>query len=36
MNIVTVLVIIGGLCWTGVYLEAIRLGFRDRTFAIPL
>ena len=30
-----VLTVISGLCWTIVYIEGIRIGFRDRTYAIP-
>jgi hypothetical protein len=30
------LTILSGLAWTIVYAEAIRLGFRDRTYAIPI
>jgi len=30
------LTVVSGLAWTVVYLEAIRLGFRDRTYAIPV
>jgi len=30
-----VLTVISGLCWTIVYLEGIRLGFRDKSYAIP-
>jgi hypothetical protein len=30
------LTVISGLAWTVVYVEAIRLGFRDRTYAIPV
>jgi hypothetical protein len=30
-----VLTAISGLCWTIVYLEGIRLGFKDRSYAIP-
>lgn len=30
-----VLTVISGLCWTLVYIEGIRIGFRDRSFAIP-
>ena len=30
------LTVLSGLAWTIVYAEAIRLGFRDRTYAIPL
>lgn len=29
------LTIVSGLAWTVVYVEAIRLGFRERTYAIP-
>ncbi|MFE4543620.1 hypothetical protein [Arthrobacter sp. NPDC056727] len=29
------LTIVSGLAWTAVYVEAIRLGFRERTYAIP-
>ena len=30
-----VLTIISGLCWTTVYIDGIRLGFKDRSYAIP-
>src|SRR5438093_12345054 len=30
-----VLTVISGLCWTIVYIEGIRLGFRDKSYAIP-
>ncbi|MFG2974383.1 hypothetical protein ACGFYY_15490 [Streptomyces sp. NPDC048331] len=30
-----ILALIGGLAWTVVYVEAIRVGLRDRTYAIP-
>jgi len=30
-----VLTVISGLCWTVVYIEGIRLGLRDRSYAIP-
>lgn len=29
------LTIVSGVAWTVVYIEAIRLGFRERTYAIP-
>jgi hypothetical protein len=29
------LTIISGVCWTIVYIEGIRIGFRDRSYAIP-
>jgi hypothetical protein len=35
MTVKTLLTLISGLCWTIVYIEGIRLGFRDRTYAIP-
>lgn len=30
-----ILTVISGLCWTIVYVEGIRLGFKDRSYAIP-
>ena len=30
-----VLTAISGLCWTIVYIEGIRLGFKDRSYAMP-
>jgi hypothetical protein len=38
VNIVTiklVLTIISGVCWTIVYIDGIRIGFRDKSYAIP-
>jgi hypothetical protein len=35
MTLKTLLTLISGLCWTIVYIEGIRLGFKDRTYAIP-
>ena len=38
MNIETVkllLIIISGICWTIVYIDGIRVGFRDKSYAIP-
>jgi hypothetical protein len=29
------LTLLGGFCWTLVYLDGIRLGLRDRTYAMP-
>ena len=29
------LVVFSGFCWTVVYIDSIRLGFRDSTYAIP-
>lgn len=33
---VTVLAALSGLAWTVVYLDCIRVGFRDRTYAMPV
>ena len=30
-----ILTIISGVCWTVVYLEGIRVGFKDKSYAIP-
>ncbi len=30
-----ILTVISGTCWTVVYVEGIRVGFRDRSYAIP-
>ena len=38
MNVETLkllLTIISGLCWTIVYIDGIRIGFRDKSYAIP-
>ena len=38
MNIETAkvfLIIISGICWTIVYIDGIRVGFRDKSYAIP-
>jgi hypothetical protein len=34
-TIKTILTLISGLCWTLVYIEGIRLGVKDRSYAIP-
>src|ERR1043165_8540697 len=31
----TILALVSGLCWTLVYIEGIRLGLKDRSYAIP-
>jgi len=31
----TILTLVSGLCWTLVYIEGIRLGITDRSYAIP-
>lgn len=30
------LAVVSGLCWTLVYLECLRVGLRDRTYAMPI
>ena len=30
-----ILIVVSGLCWTIVYIEGIRIGFRDKSYAIP-
>ena len=30
-----ILAVASGICWTVVYIEGIRVGFRDRSYAIP-
>jgi len=30
-----ILTLVSGLCWTLVYIEGIRLGFKDKSYAIP-
>jgi hypothetical protein len=30
-----ILTVVSGVCWTIVYIEGIRLGFRDKSYAIP-
>ena len=38
MNVATlklILTVISGVCWTIVYIEGIRVGFKDKSFAIP-
>lgn len=34
-TIKTILILFSGLCWTLVYIEGIRLGIRDQSYAIP-
>ncbi len=34
-NLKLVLTVISGVCWTVVYIEGIRIGFRDKSYAIP-
>jgi len=34
-SIKLILTVISGICWTVVYIEGIRVGLRDRSYAIP-
>jgi hypothetical protein len=34
-TIKTILTLVSGFCWTLVYIEGIRLGIKDRSYAIP-
>jgi hypothetical protein len=36
MTTTTVLTLISGVAWTLVYIDAIRIGLKDRTYAMPL
>lgn len=30
------LVVVSGICWTIVYIDSIRIGFKDKTYAMPI
>lgn len=34
--IVNILIIISGICWSAVYVDSIRLGFKQKTYCMPL
>lgn len=34
--IINVLIIISGICWSAVYADSIRLGFKQKTYCMPL
>src|SRR5437588_6879951 len=34
-TIKTILTVISGVCWSVVYIDGIRIGFRDKSYAIP-
>lgn len=36
MDIKAILMILSGICWSIVYIELIRGGFKDKTYAMPL
>lgn len=33
---ITILIAISGICWSAVYIESIRLGFKQKTYCMPL
>lgn len=35
-TIITFLIAISGICWSAVYVESIRIGFKQRTYCMPL
>ncbi len=35
-SLINALIIISGICWSIVYVESIRLGFKQKTYAMPL
>lgn len=34
--IINILIIISGICWSAVYVDSIRLGFKQKTYCMPL
>lgn len=37
LNIITnILVVISGICWSAVYVDSIRIGFKQKTYCMPL
>ena len=34
--IINLLIIISGICWSAVYVDSIRVGFKQKTYAMPL
>lgn len=34
--LINMLIIISGICWSIVYIESIRIGFKQKTYAMPL
>ena len=34
-NLKLILTVVSGICWTVVYIDGIRVGFRDKSYAIP-
>lgn len=34
--IITILIVISGICWSAVYVDSIRTGFKQKTYCMPL
>lgn len=34
--IINILIIISGICWSAVYVDSIRTGFKQKTYCMPL
>lgn len=34
--IINILIVISGICWSAVYADSIRIGFKQKTYAMPL
>ena len=34
--IINILIIISGICWSAVYMDSIRIGFKQKTYCMPL
>lgn len=34
--LINILIIISGICWSIVYVESIHIGFKQKTYAMPL
>lgn len=35
-TLITLLIVTSGICWSIVYIESIRIGFKQKTYAMPL
>ncbi len=34
--LINTLIVISGICWSIVYVDSIRIGFKQKTYAMPL
>ncbi|MBO5260051.1 MAG: hypothetical protein J6B26_06695 [Agathobacter sp.] len=34
--IINILIVISGICWSAVYIDSIRIGFKQKTYCMPL